>query len=174
MEVSDKLVRFGKVLNVVGKVLAALCLLGALGALITAIVVILIPEETISQFLKQIELTSDIGLFVPGTTLGSFLPVAAMKGIKLGLVFAIMTAFLYCVVGAIVLFILSALFNSTATKGSPFLPENVKRLKIIGVVLIVVSLLLGLQNLIFAFCFLALAYVFQYGTALQQQADETL
>jgi len=106
--------------------------------------------------------------------LGNLIPAGAIIGAKLMLILGSLGAMLYFLVSAIILFILSALFKSTAAARSPFLAENVKRLKVIGAILIAAALLLGFENLIYAFIILALAYVFQYGTELQQQADETL
>jgi hypothetical protein len=174
METSDKLVRYGRVLNVVGKILAAVCLVGAASALTATFVALALPERLANEIIGSMEITSSIGIFKAGATLGDLIPQAAFFGLKLALVFFALGAFFYCAIAAAVLFIISSIFNSTAAKRSPFLAENVRRLKVIGIILIVASLLLGLQSLIFAFCILALAYVFQYGMELQQQADETL
>jgi len=173
-QTSDKLVRFGKVLNVVGIVLAILCLLAALSSLTGIIIVALIPEDLIFGALTSLRLDTSFSVFQVGTTLSDLVPLTALVGIKLTLIFVLLTSFVYSVVSAIILFILSKVFKSTVAHRSPFLPENVKRLKIIGVILIVATLFLGWQALIFAFCLLAFAFVFQYGTELQQQADETL
>jgi hypothetical protein len=174
MEASEKLVRFGRILNVVGKVLAAICLLAAFGMLILAVVILLIPEEMLHELLSSLKLTSNLGIIQAGSSLGDLITSAALTGIKITLIVSMLGSLLYCVLSAIILFIVSAVFKSTATMRSPFLPENVKRLKIIGVILIVATVLLGWSSLIPAFCMLALAYVFQYGTELQRQADETL
>jgi hypothetical protein len=174
VETSEKLVRFGRVLDVVGKVLAGICLLAAFCMLILVVILLLIPEETIYELLSSFRLTSNLGIFQAGTSLGDFITSATLTGIKITLIIAVLGAFAYSVLSGIILFIVSAVFKSTATKHSPFLPENVKRLKIVGVILIVATLLLGWTSLIPAFCILALAYVFQYGTELQRQADETL
>jgi len=173
-QISNKLVRFGKVLNVVGIVLAVVCLIGALSALCGAIVVLVIPEDLIFSFLSAIKIDSSFYVFQTGTVLSDLIPLTALVGIKLTALFFLLRGFIYCTISAIILFILSALFKSTVAHRSPFLPENVKRLKVIGIILIVSAVIIGWQTLIFAFCLLALAFVFQYGTELQQQADETL
>jgi hypothetical protein len=171
---SDKLVRFGRTLDIVGKILAVFCLLAAMGSLGCLIVVLVLPEGFVLGLFDSVDISRAFSVFQPGTVLRDLVPSAAVYGVKIAAIWGTFKAFLYCLISAIILFSLSAVFNSTASKRSPFLPENVKRLKIVGVILIVTSLFLGLDNLIFAFCVLALAFMFQYGTELQQQADETL
>ena len=171
---SDRLVRFGKVLNVVGIILAILCLLSAVSSLTGIIFVALLPEDRVYSIFSTIQLTSSFSVFQTGTMLSDLVPLTALVGFKLFIIFILLSCFFYSIVSAIILFILSKVFKSTVAHRSPFLPENVKRLKIIGVILIVATLFFGWQSLIFAFCLLALAFVFQYGTELQQQADETL
>lgn len=166
MEASDKLVRFARVLNIVGKVLAAICIFAATCVLVATIGVALIPQDALYDFFTQIELAADLGFLVPGTLLSDIIPAMAMRGIKAAILSWLISILIYCIICAVILFIVSAVFKSTAAKRSPFLPENVKRLKIIGVILIVISIFLGLQNLIFAFCLLAFAFIFQYGTEL--------
>jgi len=173
-QTTNRLVRFGKVLNVVGIVLAVICLMAAVSALSLAIVVAFIPEDLIFQFLSAIRLDSAFAVFQAGTVLGDLVPLTALIGVKVYSLFILLKSFAYATISAIILFILSSLFKSTVAHRSPFLPENVKRLKIIGIILIVASVLIGWQTLIFAFSLLALAFIFQYGTELQQQADETL
>jgi len=173
-QTTDKLVRFGKVLNVVGIVLAVICLMAAISALVLAIVVALIPEDLVFGFLSAVKLDTAFAAFQAGTVLGDLIPLTALVGIKFTIVFLLLRSFFYATISAIILFILSSLFKSTVAHRSPFLPENVKRLKIIGIILIVSAVIIGWQTLIFAFCLLALAFIFQYGTELQQQADETL
>jgi len=173
-QATKKLVRFGKVLNIVGKVLAVVCFLAALLSLCLVIVAIVLPEGLVINVLDAIDVSSVFAVFQPGTVLADLVPSATVIGLKLAVVLATAKAFVYFLVSSIILFILSAVFKSSATRNSPFLPENVKRLKVVGLILIVVSLFLGLANLIFAFCVLALAFIFQYGMQLQQQADETL
>ena len=172
-QTSDKLVRFGRVLDIVGKVFAVLCILAGVSCFFLAILVLLLPQDLLFNAMSTVELTSGFFVFQTGTVLSDLVPHAALIGVKLAMIFALLGGLVYCAASAIILFILSAIFKSTAARRSPFLPENVKRLKIIGIILIVASLFLGLDNLIFAFCVLALAFVFQYGTELQQQADET-
>jgi len=173
-QTTDKLVRFGKVLNVVGTVLAVFCLLAAVSALSLAVVVAFIPEDLIFNFLNYVRLDTAFSVFQVGTALGDLIPLTALISVKLFALFLSLKSFAFATISAIILFILSALFKSTVAHRSPFLPENVKRLKIIGIILIVATLIIGWQTLIFAFCLLALAFIFQYGTELQQQADETL
>jgi len=170
----ERLVRFGKVLNVIGIIFACLCIMAGLFFLVAAIVVLLLPEGALNSFLDSIQLGSALSVLQPGTVLSDILPPTLIAGIKYTTAAALLGGLLYAVASAAILFILSSVFRSTAVKGSPFLPENVKRLKIVGVILIVASVCLGLGNLIFAFCVLALAFIFQYGMELQQQADETL
>ena len=173
-QTSDKLVRFGKVLNVVGIVLAVICLIAAAISLLGIVLVALIPEDAIFGFFNTVQLSSTFSVFQAGTVLSELVPLTALVGLKLTIIFILLTSLTYSIVSAIILFILSKVSRSTVTHRSPFLPENVKRLKIIGVILIIATLFLGWQSLIFAFCLLAFAFVFQYGTELQQQADETL
>ena len=173
-QTSDKLVRFGKVLNIVGIVLAVICLMAALTFLCLAIMVAVIPEDLIFGVLSRFELDSAFLAFQTGTALGDLVPLTALIGIKLTALFILLRSFVYALISAIILFILSGVFKSTVAHRSPFLPENVKRLKTIGIILIVAAVVIGWQTLIFAFCLLALAFIFQYGTELQQQADETL
>jgi uncharacterized protein YacL len=106
--------------------------------------------------------------------LGEFIIPTAIGGLRAITIIALAAGCVYSILSAIILFILSSLFKTTARDKTPFVEENVKRLKKIGILLIVGSLLLGLTNLIFAFAVFALAYVFQYGTELQRAADETL
>ncbi|MDR1713343.1 MAG: hypothetical protein LBR39_04240 [Coriobacteriales bacterium] len=184
--INDRLARSGRVLDIIGKVLAILCIIGAVAALFTAIAVAVLPEDLITGALAHIPLAdadltvksggieSDILTFPEGAVLADYIPVAAVLAVKVSLIAACAAVCIYCLIGAIILFILSAVFKATAINRTPFVPENVKRLKIIGIILIVVSILLGLTNLVFAFCVFALAYVFEYGAELQKQADETL
>jgi hypothetical protein len=172
--ISDKLVRFGRALDIVGKILAIICILGAVLALFTAILAAALPENAIMGILGSIEVTSDVLDLAANTRLGDFIAPAALISLKVLTVIFSASICIYCLLSAIILFILSSVFKATAVHRTPFLQENVKRLKIIGVILFIASFILGLTNLIFAFCVLAFAYVFQYGTELQQQADETL
>ena len=173
-QTSDRLVRFGKVLNVVGIILAVISLMAAVSTLSLAIIVSVIPEDLIFGFLSAVRLDSAFAAFQAGTVLGDLIPLTALIGIKVTAIIILLRSFAYATISAIVLFILSSIFRSTVAHRSPFLPENVKRLKIVGVILIVSAVIIGWQTIIFAFCLLALAFIFQYGTELQQQADETL
>ncbi|MDR1183372.1 MAG: hypothetical protein LBK67_01080 [Coriobacteriales bacterium] len=172
--ISDKLARFGRTLDVVGKILAIVCILGAVSALFIAVLAAALPEDAIIGILGSIELTSSVFDFAANAHLSDFIAPVAIISLKVLTIIFAASICIYCLLSAVILFILSAVFKATAVHRTPFLQENVKRLKIIGVILIVASFLLGLTNLIFAFCVLAFAYVFQYGTELQQQADETL
>ena len=173
-QISDKMVRFGRVLNVVGLVFAVICLVAAAFSLLFAIIVALMPEEALFNLMGRLELTSGFFVFQTGTVLADLVPLTALIGIKVAIVFAFLGGFFYAVASAVILFIISSIFRSTVARKSPFLPENVKRLKIVGIILIIAAVFLGWETLIFAFCMLALAFIFQYGTELQQQADETL
>jgi hypothetical protein len=173
-QISDRLARFGRVLNIVAKVLVVLCIISAVFALFAAIAVAAIPEGLIVSALGDIHITSDLFNFAASAQLGDYLLPSAIGGAKIVAIFALARVCVYCILSAIILFILSAFFRATAVQKTPFLEENVRRLKIIGVILIVASLVLGLNNLIIAFAVLALAYVFQYGAELQRSADETL
>jgi hypothetical protein len=186
IQISDKLARFGRTLGIVGKVLAVVCILGAIASLCFAIMTAFLAEDFALGVITSIGIPLDALTNSGGTIaiqagessfsirLGDFIPPALVTGLKVVVVSAAFASFLYCLVSAIILFVLSAMFKATAIHKTPFLDENVRRLKIIGVVLIVISLPLGLHNLILAFCIFAFAYVVQYGTELQQQADETL
>jgi hypothetical protein len=186
IQISDKLARFGRVLGVVGKVLAIICIFGALASLFFAIAIALLSENFALSVIEAIGIPLDAITNVGGTTnisigdfsysirIGDFIPPALITSLKVVLILAVLASCLYCLVSAIILFVLSAMFKATAINKTPFLAENVRRLKIIGVVLIIISLPLGLHNLILAFCIFAFAYVVQYGVELQQQADETL
>jgi hypothetical protein len=186
IQISDKLARFGRVLGIVGTVLAIICVLGAVVSLFFAIVVASLSEDFALSIITAIGIPLDaitnaggaasfsIGDSSYSIRIGEFIPPALITSLKVALIIAALAGCLYCLVSAIILFVLSAMFKATAINKTPFLAENVKRLKIIGVVLIIISLPLGLHNLILAFCIFAFAYVVQYGTELQQQADETL
>jgi len=169
--ISDKLVRSGKTLDVIGKVLAILCIVAAFMALVAIPVAVLLPEDIVFRIMGYFPSMARIfGEMSLGTWISTTV-VATLKG--LFIVSAVGFIF-YCGLCAVVLFILSAVFKATAVHRTPFLSQNVKRLRIIGIILIVASVALGLTNLIFAFCVFALAYVLQYGVELQQQSDETL
>jgi len=171
---TDRLTRFGKVLNVIGIILAVFCLLATLSSFVVLIIVIVLPEGMVLNFFDSVDISSVFSVFQPGTVLKDLVPSVAVFGLKLAVVWAAIKSFIYYLICTIILFILSSLFRATAINHSPFLPKNVKRLKVIGVILIITSIFLGPANLIFALCLLALAFIFQYGTELQQQADETL
>ena len=169
--ISDKLVRSGKVLDVVGKVLAAICIIGAAGAMLSVILVAFLPADFVMNLLHMIPRLAPV---FNEASLGGAITTAIVGTVKTAFIVSTIGFALYCALCAIILFILSAVFKATAVHRTPFLFENVKRLKIIAIILIVASIALGLTNLIFAFCVFALAYVVQYGVELQQQSDETL
>jgi len=158
--ISDKLARSGKVLDIFSKVLAVICVLGAASTLLVAVII---------AFWWPLNIVMNIHAMSPSTFDSAIVPNLKIFGIMSALGLC-----LYCVLCAIVLLTLSAVFKAIAVQKTPFLPENVKRLKVIGIIMIIASLTVGMLNIIFAFCVFALAYVFQYGTELQQQVDETL
>ena len=167
-QISEKLARFGRILDVIGKVLAVLCFVAALLALIGIFTVVLVPDDIFLRFLSLFNIKSSI----LDTDTTPF--VAAVISVKVGAILALIGWFFRSLFYATVLLVLSAVFKSTAINKTPFTSDNAKRLKIIGIILIVASIPFGLGNLVFAFCVFAFAYVIQYGAELQQQADETL
>ena len=166
--ISEKLARFGRALDIIGKVLAVFCFLAATLMLFGAIAVLLVPDDIILSVLNLF----NINLTTTYTNTSPY--VIAVIGAKTGVILGLVGRCILSVFYAIILLILSAFFKSTAVNKTPFTFENAKRLKIIGIILIVMSIPFGLGNLVFAFCLFAFAYVIQYGAELQQQADETL
>ncbi|MCL2634252.1 MAG: DUF2975 domain-containing protein [Oscillospiraceae bacterium] len=94
-----------------------------------------------------------------------------------------------------ILYIASYLFRDISREDSPFTKKNVKKLKIISVLMLALSVVvqplsalinliilpdvnihifLRLEQLIFSAVFICLALIFEYGAELQQQSDETL
>ena len=173
-QVSDKLARSGRVLDVIGKVLAVFCIITAVVTVFGTIILALLPEDIVMQILSFIPFTSRIDGALGDAGLLSSITTAIVASVKAIAIFSAIGFFAYCLLSAAILFILCAVFKATAVHRTPFLPENVKRLKIIGIIMIIASLALGFHNLIFAFCVFGLAYVVQYGAELQQQSDETL
>jgi hypothetical protein len=171
-----RLARSGKVLDVIGKVLAGFCIAVAVLSLLCALLAAMVPEDIIRNVIDMLNISirSDLLILDTGITLGSLLSTATAFSLRFFVIIPALSLCAYSVVSAIILFILSAIFKATAVNKTPFMPENVKRLRIIGIVLIIISIFFGLTNLIFAFCVFALAFVFQYGVELQKQADETL
>ena len=165
--ISSNLARFGKALDVIGKVLAAICFVAAGLTMLTIVIVIFIPDDIILRFLS----TFNSG----GRPIEVVFPfVIAVVSAKLGVILTLIVGAVRAIVYAVILLSLSALFKSIAVKQTPFTPQIAKSLKVIGIVLIIVSIPLGLGNLVFAFCVFAFAYVIQYGCELQLLSDETL
>jgi len=167
-QISNKLARFGRVLNVIGKIFAILCFIAAGIALIAMIVVALTPDDFILQTLNMLRIDAS-NTFINGNAFG-----LAVAGVKIGAIFALVKLLVEALFYAAVLLVLSLVFKSTAVNKTPFSMQNAKRLKIIGIILIIISIPFGLGNLVFAFCVFAFAYVLQYGAELQILADETL
>ncbi|MCL1890649.1 MAG: hypothetical protein FWG00_01270 [Coriobacteriia bacterium] len=175
--ISENLARSSRVLDIIGKVLAIICIVSAVFTLFGAIAILAIPNDLIINLLNQIPITpvtSDVISIPAGTVLGDYITLSTGSALKVALIVAAGALCVYCLLSAGLLFVVSGVFKATAVNKTPFVAENVKRLKIIGIIMIVASLVLGLTNLVFAFCVFALAYVVQYGVELQQQADETL
>ncbi|MCL2632157.1 MAG: hypothetical protein FWD45_03600 [Coriobacteriia bacterium] len=172
--ISDKLARSGHTLDVISKVLAVLCIVAAVLSFIGAIAILLLPDDLILRVLSIIPVANRMFNAADGITIAGFVSTAAMIALKFVVLAATIGFCVYCLLGAFVLYILSSIFKATAVHRTPFLQENVKRLKAVGIIMIFASIVLGLHNFIFAFCVFALAYVIQYGVELQQQSDETL
>ena len=105
------------------------------------------------------------------------------------------SSIVYAIIITATLHYLGAVFKSTCNEGSPFDPNNVKRLKRAAISIVLLSVipaivevatesLMGTLGLIslhvdvvyiaLAFFFFCLAYIFEYGAELQKQSDETL
>lgn len=73
------------------------------------------------------------------------------------------------------LYLVSDLFRHIQSSATPFTDAAVKKLKAMGIMLgVVVFIDNGYLGVVVAFIGYALALIFQYGSELQRQADETL
>lgn len=169
--ISEKLSRFGKVLNIITIILAIICIIIAVCALISIFIVAILPYDLV---LSLINIESDFFNLPAGSDLQDFILPTAVSGLKLFGIIACASTCITAIFYAVIMFMISKFFKSTEIHNTPFLEENVKRLKIIGVIMIVGALIIGWNSLIAAFAIFVFAYVFQYGTELQQQYDETL
>ena len=166
--ISDRLARSGRVLDVIGKVLAVICFITAALALFGAIAVAIIPDDVVVRILNLFNIENSASQ----TNTSPF--ILGVVGAKIGAILGLAGWAVHSLINATILLLLSSVFKSTAVDKTPFTLENAKRLKIIAIILIVASIPFGLGNLVFAFCVFVFAYVLQYGAELQQQADETL
>jgi hypothetical protein len=172
--ISEKLSRFGKVLNIITKILAIVCIVIAICALIATFIVAILPYDLVISLLGSLNITSNILNIPADLDLQDFILPTAIGALRLFAIIACASTCLTAIFYAVIMFIISNFFKSTAIHNTPFLEENVKRLKITGIIMIVGALIIGWNSLIAAFAIFVFAYVFQYGTELQQQYDETL
>ena len=108
----------------------------------------------------------------------------------------LLLALLMMVIITVIIFVLSGVFRRIARAGTPFTTRISKDIRLIAILLLVLALVLPLANLLFyllpwfngvdfgffpdpftlliAAIFFCLALIFDYGTQLQLEADETL
>lgn len=154
--------RIGKVFQIMFGIMAGLLLLSA--------VILLLLRGTLNEMIAESQTSFDFRY------MGQWAPKLAGEGkiTEAFIAFAI-SGVLFSTIVTVIMHFIVRIFKRFCNDYSPFLPDIVKDLKIVSILitLLILRNSIGL-GIIAGFIFLGIIQLYEYGCELQNQVDETL